>query len=116
MDLNELCELNSAMLEDVQVAPGLINLFEWAREQTRNQQELEIVHSAVKGLRLRRQAENEAEDIQAAFARTGEKILRYAITSKIQWHRDHYYDYVSVGKSRRHALPPTCDQIAMGIY
>ena len=84
MDFNELCELNSAMLEDVQIAPGLINLYEWANEQARSQQELEIVQRAVKGLRLRLHAENESEDIQAAFARTGEKILRCAITSKIQ--------------------------------
>jgi len=89
----QLVESSDVARADLELASGLLSLALWASEtEGRSQVELEEALFIIRSFRLGYVPASQAEQVQAAFSRTGDKILRMAITRKIRWHDEHFYD------------------------
>lgn len=93
-EVNKFTDRSGVLKDDMEYCGGLETVQEWV-ETGPSQSSLEQALIQIRTLRPGNKPDNDNPDeiLQARFARSGEKIVRTAITAANSWHDENFYKY-----------------------
>lgn len=93
-EVHKFKDRSGVLKNDMEYCSGLENVQAWV-ETGPSQSSLEQALKQIRMLRLGYKPDNDKpeEILQARFARSGEKIVRTAITAANSWHDENFYKY-----------------------